>query len=180
MKENINPQVSKQIYQFIQQPDYNYISYFKYDVEFMARFVLSKIEKAFEEVNYDQFFNQVTDCSVCDHHNRTTSRTCLKDKKFKEAFINSSIQLFNEYPLAIERKKYQIIDEFKKKKNVSTFTNLYGRFLEMFNETRYIELEMQNMIKDRFSDCCSRDESIGVKVGNKTSIRKIRSNKMQN
>lgn len=156
MKENIDPQINRQIQLLTQQPDYNYVNYFKYDIDFAAQFVISRIERAYEQINYDHFFNQVTECQICERQNRTTSKSCLKDSDFKKRFVKSSMETFFEYPLEISQRKSEAIDEFKKKKNnLSVLTGLYNEFLSMFNHTRYIELDMQNMIKDRFANCCA-------------------------
>lgn len=196
MKENINPQISKQIYQFNLQPDYNYISYFKYDIEFVARFILNRIEKAFEQINYDHFFNSISDCNICDNKNQT-SRNCLKDLTFKENFIKTSIQMFNEYPLEVERKKFEIIDKFKKKNDVNLFTDLYSKFLDLFHDTKYFELEMQNLIKKRINYCCSMnnkkddhkitkqitsgdDDKTDIKINFKNESNKTRINMVKN
>lgn len=154
MKININTQISKQIHELNQQPDYNYINYFKDNLEFTARFVLNRIEKAFEEINYDQFFSTVNDCNVCDDRN-LTSRNCLNDSKFKINFIKSGIQMFNVYPLNVEKRKFEIVYEFKKENDVKIFIDLYNSFLNMFNRTNLIELRMKNMIKNRFEECCN-------------------------
>lgn len=157
MKKSIDPQIFKEVQILTQQPKYNYVNFFKYDVEFVARFVLDRIEKAFDEINYDHFFtSKINNCAICDHQNQTTSRTCLKDKNFKEKFIKTSIKLFSDYPIEIEKRKFEVIDQFKKKNDINLFLNLFQSFSKMFDETKRVELEMQNMIKDRFIDCCTK------------------------
>ena len=157
MKRTIDPQVSKQILQLTKQPEYNYIGYFKYDIEILARFVLNRIERAYGQVNYDHFFNsEIRECQICETHN-LTSRDCFSDINFKKDFVKSGIQMFEAYPLEIERKKLDAIDDFKKKKNVNIFTDLYNNFLGMFGETRSIEVEMQNKLKNRLNYCCSNN-----------------------
>lgn len=154
MKKSIDPQISKQIVSLAQQPSYSYVSYFKYDIEFAARFVLNRIEKAHDEINYDHFFNKISDCSICERANQTTSRRCLRDGNFKKSFVSKSLKLFNVYPLEIERKRFDAIDRYKKKNDPRIFTDLYSSFMNMFENTKLIELQMQNLITDRMKDCC--------------------------
>ena len=154
MKKSIDPQISKQIVSLTQQPAYSYASYFKYDIEFVARFVINRIERAHDEINYDLFFSKISDCPICERLNQTTSRKCLRDDSFRKNFVSKSLKLFNVYPLEIEKKKFDAIDQFKKKNDPRIFTNLYSSFLNMFENTKLIELEMQNLITDRMRDCC--------------------------
>lgn len=156
MRKSIEPQISKQTVLLAQQPAYSYVTYFKYDIEFTARFVLNRIERAHDEINFDHFFNKISDCPICERLNQTTSRKCLQDGNFKKSLLMKSLKMFNAYPLEIEKRKLDAIDQFKKKNDPRIFTGLYNSFLDMFGETKLIEFEMQNLITKRMRDCCAK------------------------
>lgn len=155
IKKNVEPEINKQIIKFVQQPAYNYANYFKHDIDFTAQFVISRIERAFEQTNFDHFFNVIKNCTICEKRN-ITSVDCLGDGEFKHRFVNESLSLFDEYPIGISRQKDEKIDKFKKEHDLEILKNSYSHLLTIFNESRYIELKMQNMIKDRLIDCCSK------------------------
>lgn len=155
MKKSIEPQITKQTVLLAQQPSYSYANYFKYDIEFAARFVLNRIERAHDEISFG-LFSKISDCSICERMNQTTSRKCLQDNDFKKNLVSKSLKRFSAYPLEIEKRRFDAIDQFKKKNDPRIFTGLYNEFMDMFEETRLIEYEMQNMITKRMNDCCAK------------------------